>query len=484
MKSVIKTLCIFMGAAFLIYLFSCERNTSPANPNFPPNTTIANIPVDSSTIFALVTMHWDGEDDDGFIAGYQYSYITYHQDIGDSAIHEWENTTETSLTIAFESSDNLNFQKFYVRAVDNMGDVDPTPAEKHFYTPKTIFPEAEILSPVNNEKFFTLEEATDWWPGIKLIFTASDEDGEVVEFAWAVDDGEWNWVQDTLLYIKPDNFDPLDGEHKIRVTCRDNTNLVAPKGDSVIVNLIRPTFDKRILIVDETIESNFPANIDPMPTDAGVDSFYADIFGIEESWDFKQNGMPPKEVLGQYKLVIWHADNLYTTENKVHKLPQHIDDIMDYLNVGGDFIMSGWKILKSFADTDPFPRAFEEGEFIHDYLHITQVDETAKISDFIGAEGSGGFSDISVDSAKVAGFPYNGMLNYINLMPERAGFTDKMYIYKNKLDSPFGEYRGQTCGLRYYGSVFDAAVLGFPVYFIKKEDARTLVNEILVSMGY
>ncbi|MBU1874860.1 hypothetical protein KJ688_14220, partial [bacterium] len=349
---------------------------------------------------------------------------------------------------------------------------------------KTIFPVTEILSLSNNQKFFVIEQTTDWWQGIQLTFTASDEDGEVVEYAWAVDNSEWNWGEDTTLCITPDLFIPLEGKHIIRVTSRDNTNLVDPAGDSVIVNLLTPSFDKKILIIDETLETSFPFGI--TASDSEVDSFYAEIFGASDLWDYQKSGMPSKDILGQYQLVIWHADNCYSSPSNYHKLPDHIEDIKDYLNVGGDFIMSGWRILKSFSPNDNFPKVFGEGTFIHDYLHIKTADETSlSPSDFIGAAGIGSFSDVKVDSLMMSSaFPYFGKLAQINTMPDRAGFTDVIYSYRNPDDSDYWQYRGQACGLRYYGTSFNAVVLGFPIFFIDKDDAKILAGEILNSLGY
>ncbi|MFQ6674789.1 MAG: hypothetical protein ACE5LH_00445 [Fidelibacterota bacterium] len=518
-RNTVAAWSILPGLAAIVALFftaSCEWETSPANPNSPPNTSLANIPLPGDTLFALVTLHWDGEDDDGFIAGYEYRYVTYHltpdavegecppdsvvqmtcgdTDNGvipvtlcaaDSVVQEWRRTTETSLTIAFESSADLNFQKVQVRAVDNEGAPDPDPAERCFYTEKTFPPETEILIPSQDEQRFVIREVTDWFLGIPLTFTARDRDGDVVEYGWTVDHGDTTWTSDTTLYIAPDRFpEPLGGRHVIQVTSRDNTNLVDPVGDTVAIYLTEPIFDRGILVVDETLETSFPPGVNA--SDAQVDSFYADIFQPDTMWDYFTDGMPPREILGRYRLVIWHADNTYGEASEVHKLPQHVDDIMDYLNVGGDFIMSGWRILKSFAPTENFPRSFGEGTFIHDYLHIITVDETILFGDFTGATGVGPhFSDVNVDSLKLAeAFPYYGKLAQINIIPSPAGFTDIVYSYQNADDSPYVEYRGQPCGLRYYGTTFDAVVLGFPIFFIVTEDARTLAREILESMGY
>lgn len=477
----LNLLCV----SLLIFFQSCERATSPENPNLAPNTTLANIPVEDDTLFALITMHWDGEDNDGYIAKYQYRYTTHHLVMQDSVAFEWQETKETSLVIPFESSDLLNYQVFQVRAVDNFGEIDPTPAIRKFYTKQTFEPETEILYPANNQIFFAIEQATDWWQGIKLTLTARDRDleGGIVEYAWAVDDGEWNWTNDTTLFIGSEFFTPLEGSHKIKVTSRDNTNLIDPVGDVVTVKLIKPSFEKRILIVDETLESKFPLGV--IANDDSVDNFYEELFNPDDHWDFEDKGMPGKEVLGQYQLLIWHADNAFTSDLDPHKLAEHIDDIMDYLNVGGDFIMSGWRILKSFAPRERFPKTFQPGTFIHDYLHINTADETPLVpSDFTGAVSFSGFSRIRVDSLKLAeAFPYMGKLSQINIIPSPAGFTTRIYIYDNAADG-LVEPRGHACGLRYYGTSFDAVVFGFPIYFIRKKDARILAEEILESLGY
>src|SRR5690606_23363745 len=125
-------------------LTACEEVLTPPNANEPPNTTLANIPQENDTLFALTTLHWDGEDVDGLVAGYEYRSITHAAAVRDSELTEWEFTGQTSLTIAFESSDELNLQIVQGRAVDISGGVDATPAERRFYTRRTIFPVTEI----------------------------------------------------------------------------------------------------------------------------------------------------------------------------------------------------------------------------------------------------------------------------------------------------------------------------------------------------
>ncbi|MBM4160362.1 MAG: hypothetical protein FJ217_04590 [Ignavibacteria bacterium] len=481
----------FLVVSLVLLWLSCERPTSPPHPNSPPDTRLANIPKDTDTVFALVTLNWSGGDDDGFIARYQYRCFTYHLVPGTNnnwALFDstsWTDTTASSVTIAFNSTEPLNRQRFLVRAIDNDGDADPSPAEKILYTTRTAPPITRIATPIQNAVVLVVDHVTDWWSGVPLVFSAVDptKGGKVVDYAWSADGGPWNWLTDTSLYIPPNKFKPpLDGMHTIKVTSRNNTNLVDPIGDSVSVRLMIPPFDKKVLIIDETDEFNNPF-ITFGIQDSTVDQFYADVFPGSVSWDFKKNGMPPREVLGQYKILVWHADDVPAVVPHKISDPRNIAVFTDYLKVGGKFLMSGWRILKSFAYYSNFPFTFPRGTFVYDYLHIYTVDETQIMGDCLGGVGKpGSFSDFSVDSARLAFFPYDGKLAQVNLITKMAGFTEILYSYKNADNSPFVTYRGRPIALRYYGTVFDAVVLGFPMYFIRKDDAKVMAREILQSL--
>jgi len=488
----IKLLVTSSAILTTLLILVCTKDITSPNPNIPPTTTIANIPVEGDTIFALVKLQWDGGDDDGYVIGYEWKYQTTYSSTGQSVSTEWKFTPETSLTIAFNSSDSLgNRQEFQIRAIDNNKTADPTPEMKTFYTTQTVAPEVTIITPAAHSEYFIAEEITDWYYGIPLVFSGYDEDGDIVEFGWSVDGGEFNWTADTSLYITPDHFNtPLNGQHTIKVIARDNTNIVSLEGFAVTVNLVKATFEKDILIIDETIEREFPPSA--AATDAQVDSFYAAIFGVpdpDDVWDYEYyylrgKPLPPLSKLGQYKMVIWHADNRPTTEP--HKLADHVDYFKGYMNIGGDFIMSGWRILKSFAWDRAFPTTFEDTSFVAEYLHILAADETPYyLGDCIGALGIfGDFSDIEVDAEKLQGNPFRGKLVQINTIQRAGGFTDILYRYRNEAGSTFPTFAGQSIGLLYTGTVFDAVILGFPIYFIKSEHAEIMADEMLRMLGY
>nr|NIR62235.1 hypothetical protein [candidate division Zixibacteria bacterium]NIT54721.1 hypothetical protein [Fodinibius sp.]NIW43247.1 hypothetical protein [Gammaproteobacteria bacterium]NIS44472.1 hypothetical protein [candidate division Zixibacteria bacterium]NIU12481.1 hypothetical protein [candidate division Zixibacteria bacterium] len=215
--------------------------------------------------------------------------------------------------------------------------------------------------------------------------------------------------------------------------------------------------------------------------DDSVDNFYTEVFGVTRSWDFSNRGIPPRDTLGKYKMVIWHADD--RPAQVPHSLPNHINVVKDYMNVGGDFIMSGWRILKSFAWDENFPLNFPEGSFINDYLHIRAADESPLQGDFTHADGFRGFTDVQVDSTKLQEFPFFGKMAQINTVLQPAGFTEIIYLYGNDLDG-LPEFRGHAVGLRYFGTSFDAVILGFPIFFMEKQGALILGDEVLKSLGY
>lgn len=477
-----KYLLIITFITVLLYLSTnCTRKTNPMNPNQPPNTTIANVPVDDDTLFALRTLHWDGEDSDGYVSLYKYRYVTYHVFYGDSVVKDWQTTDSTRKTIAFESTDSLNYQRFEVKSIDNDGDEDPTPAIKHFYTVRTYTPETEIVSPENNQDFFILPAVSDWWQGIEIAFNSSDKDGEVLEYGYKVDNQrDWTWISDTMVVLLPDEFaQPLSGNHTVEVISKDNTGIVDPTPAGITLQLFEPTFDKDILIIDETIEGN---NTPGFTSDEEVDEFYNDLFHPDSSIDYFANGLPHKNVLGRYRLLVWHSD--YNFDR--HYMGAEQDYLKEYLQVGGKLVLSGWRIIKSFDLEASFPQAYEPESFLAEYLHVLEANECPSVDGaFIGAQGKNGYPDsirVNPNIDKIRGFPYFGGLTNINIITPGA-FTRNIFTFLSK--EGFGDrvtFQHRACAIRYLGSSFDIILFGFPLLYIEPEDAKLIAKKVLEDL--
>lgn len=467
-----KTLYIFIGILSII-LYSCKEN--PANPNLPPNTILTNIPPandSTNSYFPILEIHWKGEDTDGFIKGYEYKYITKHLCRGDSFYTSWTFTEEGHNTIIFESSDTLNLQRFMVRAVDNDGDCDPSPAERLFYTPLVVAPETEISSPHDGDTFFVLPSTSDWWEGIPLLFTGYDPDpgGVVVDYSYKVDSKSWSdWQTDTSVILIPSHFDSLSGSHTIRVKSRDNTGIEDPTPAEIEIVLLLPNMGKSILLVDDTRDGvGSPEN----PTDEEVDSFYKDILNSYEydEWDLSDSTLT-KNALANYRIIFWHADH-----KQDHRLPRYTNLLQEYLSVGGKLFLGGWRVLFNLREEgQSFPIEYAPRSFVYEYVHIRWANENGDfMGDFLGTTG---VCSLTVDTLKLS--PFRTAFPNAFVLLEGA-FTEPILYYKSLAEDP--GFEGKPCGIFYRGTVYDVVFLGFPLYYINEDDAKEFIDIILAEL--
>src|SRR5690606_40195506 len=89
-----------LAIAALVGLQACDELTSLGGQpmdNTPPTTSIANVPPpnDADNLYSpLVEMSWTGQDPDGYISGFEVSWVTYHETQGDSVVRSEEHTSE------------------------------------------------------------------------------------------------------------------------------------------------------------------------------------------------------------------------------------------------------------------------------------------------------------------------------------------------------------------------------------------------------
>jgi len=219
------------------------------------------------------------------------------------------------------------------------------------------------------------------------------------------------------------------------------------------------TFDQGILIVDETYD--YP-EISPFPTDEEVDLFYSELLNENSfdfaGWDLSADGEIPLTEMAQYSSIIWHTDDLIN-----HPFENSILNLKNYLNAGGNLFISSWKNLTNVPE-----------DFLEDFLFIESPEYNINI-DFSGAFGEQGFSDITVDPAKV--LPnWNNELQYTNKFINMET-TDVIYRYDSLTDDP--EWEDEICGIKYDGT-YKFIVLGFPLYFMDQNEASNLMNNALV----
>jgi hypothetical protein len=170
--------------------FSCKKGfLGNATENIAPEThcvidTI--IRVGENRLNSLVTINWWGDDADGLVKGYEFTF--------DSIVNSNTNWTYTTLldstfTLTIPAGfDTLDLQ-FYVRAIDNDNAEDPTPARLTLPI-KNSAPTVSFLSGPNNP--------TKTFPVVKFYWSSNDLDGvENLNYYEIC----WNDTNTTLLQL-------------------------------------------------------------------------------------------------------------------------------------------------------------------------------------------------------------------------------------------------------------------------------------------
>jgi thiol-disulfide isomerase/thioredoxin len=167
-----------LGAALLAAIVvlaavgGCDWFDPPAEPNVTPDTTIEDGPCGRGTVYADqdIAVEWSGDDPDGQVVRYEWTY-------DDTLSGE---TTDTTFTIE-DVAEGDHF--FRVAAVDDDGDVDPTPAICDFT--------AEVVGRAVLVEFLTASWCTNCPNGEEALLDLIEEYGPanltVVAYHW--DDG-------------------------------------------------------------------------------------------------------------------------------------------------------------------------------------------------------------------------------------------------------------------------------------------------------
>ncbi|MCD4730150.1 MAG: hypothetical protein K8R74_06100 [Bacteroidales bacterium] len=171
---------------FLITVWNCTDDiTGKFHENQPPDTDLFIKSLSNDTLnytTSIQKLYWDGRDSDGYICGFYYSWNENPQN------DDWQWTTERSLTFPLEISGQDTIYIFQIKAVDNNGAEDPTPAIQRFpikNTPPIINWTQSSLIP---DTTFTVAS---------FVWTASDLDGDstISHFEYAVDDSTtWRMI--------------------------------------------------------------------------------------------------------------------------------------------------------------------------------------------------------------------------------------------------------------------------------------------------
>jgi hypothetical protein len=152
-RSVAWLVALLTGAQVLA---GCGNDTGLENPNVPPETTIpASVPGEGNSVHHIITIFYSGRDFDGTVRSYEYLVHTYPRSVAslDEIVvptpadddPRWTLTNSSNADL-FLTADTLRadpggdigegrqdrWHTFFVRAIDNKGEKDPTPDSRTF----------------------------------------------------------------------------------------------------------------------------------------------------------------------------------------------------------------------------------------------------------------------------------------------------------------------------------------------------------------
>jgi hypothetical protein len=279
-------------------------------------------------------IQWWAVDPDGFVSGYFWSFDSLR----------WSLTTRNDSVFSLTMNGLDTTYTFYVRAVDNKGNIDPTPATIRYpikNSPPTI---SFILNSDVPDTTYTI--ASFQW-------TVKDIDGEssVQAIYYAVDDtlsaSSWHRLDGTSRLATLRKADGLtEGRHVFYARAQDIAGLFSP-------TIRMPRDSSKTWYVREP-KGDFLVIDDYGPLDESQ-SFYAGVFDtlmggrlrVRDIFDIKAGAtstsrgklVPPLvnpdfiETLKLFKYVLWYGDNSPSLDIAQISLP-------DFLQAGGKVLFT------------------------------------------------------------------------------------------------------------------------------------------------
>ena len=282
------------------------------------------------------------------------------------------------------------------------------------------------------------------------------------------DNGNWVLISSQTVTEFSFSFHPTEaGLYGFEISAIENNHQTDPSPISSIYYSDFP-MDQGILLVDET--RNGDGGNMWTPTDGAVDSFYnslLDGFSYQQLDIINENRPLNVSDVEHYSTIIWHHDVLYTSY-----LSQSEITLRTYLNAGGRILFSGAKV----------PTLVSEN-FREQYLGV-QNTQTNNQADFVSASGEGEFNDLPVDSSKITTPAYNYRLPFVTIF-DSTNLSESIHRYQSGSGNP--TFQNEICGVSARSVLdttqFAAITLGFPLYFIEPDSARSFMVKALEVLG-
>ncbi|MBN2565438.1 MAG: hypothetical protein JXB46_06975, partial [Candidatus Eisenbacteria bacterium] len=347
-----------------------EEDPTPAvvrfsSRNTSPETEIVHGPGDVTG--PMVCIDWRGWDYDGVVVGYGYA-------VYQSQASEWVEVARVDSLppdgISIMLGPLAGLYKFEVWSIDELGALDPTPAERVFScNPALCGPLLTIETNLLGSHRFrgmvwqqSYDTPITLYSGEHLLFDWSAENDSscpLLGYSYAYDDTT-DWCQSFSLDETHFEVTPTPGDHSLYVaTLGSAYDMTRAR---IRVDAMEASLDDYILIVDDY--DHFESN--PLwGTDEDRDAFYDSLasgYGHPHlQWDCTEHlivGVPqPADAatLAGASTTIWYCDQTDPAIERIYDpLVNHYDWLGGYVRAGGNLILLGYTVLANITG-DSYP---------------------------------------------------------------------------------------------------------------------------------
>lgn len=331
----------------------------------PPETTVF-VQGAADTVNHIVHLYWYGTDADGFVVGYDVRLISPALPADTS----WTRTTRSDSVLTISTPTGYDAPTLEVRAVDDDGLIDETPARQMFQFSNRP-PTVRITNPLRTTDT-TYAAATFQW-------SASDPDGDPLKIRYRVwmDGNEATPIVTaaTSLTVPVSQFRQggalLTGPRMFFVQAVDDGGRLG-NIDSTRWFVRAPVSGNRarlLLIDDDTNVGLVNFQTDTLYANTAIRNLAAGTFEIlrlQFTQPFR-TAADLAQTLGQYEAVVWYRG---TNAGFPSVVQQYQDGIATYLDGGGRVFLEGGQLIAGLNAAGALREDFVTRYFGSDRLHV------------------------------------------------------------------------------------------------------------------
>ncbi|MFZ5434083.1 MAG: hypothetical protein ACOZB3_09955 [Calditrichota bacterium] len=300
----------------------------------------------------------------------------------------------------------------------------------------------------------------------EIVFsaTAIDYSGEISGYRHRLGEGPWSaWHREAAV----DTSDLVAGVYPFQFMARDLAGEVTdPK--LYTVRLVQQALSDSVIILNATAGGNGNPG---SPADSTVNSFYARVLdGYKvRAINYADTSRGATRYVSPYDLqnaglMVWHGD-----DRGAKVFNDNLPMIRAFLNKGGRLVLSGWDVMRSFADADTI--TFAAGSFGREQLRLFDAYRN-RTRTTMGFQGVNGFAGCTIDSTKLPA-TWHGLADRCWVFRPRG---ECIVIGSLTVSDPQTNPIAGGNAVYIYDLSYRVAVFGVPLFFCYEDQVYTMFH--------